>query len=111
MMAVTDIASLSIRLVTESEDEPRLVVAGSLGMGTAPELEAALAAELAERSQVLLDLSELTFMDSCGVRVIVSSLKLAELHGWSFRIRDELPGQVRRLLHVTGIAPFLPMAA
>lgn len=111
MMAVTDTPSLSIRLRPQSGDELAVVVSGTLGMDTAPQLEAALRAELARHSRVLLDISGLSFMDSCGLRVIVSSLRLAERQGWSFRLRDEMPDDVRRLLHVTGIGPFLPMAA
>jgi len=110
-MAVADATSLSIRRVLRADDQLSLVVTGVLAMGTAHELEAALADELAEHARILLDLGEVTFMDSCGIRVIMRALKLAQSHGWDFAIRDTMPDQVRRLLHVTGIGPFLPLAA
>lgn len=110
-MAVTDATSLSIRKVSRAGDELSLVVCGVLAMGTAHELEAVLTTELPEHARILLDLSEVAFMDSCGIRVIMRALKLAKRHGWDFAIRDAMPDQVRRLLHVTGIGPFLPLAA
>jgi anti-sigma B factor antagonist len=105
---VIDAPPFSIRLATQP---PRLAVTGALGMATAGELEAALTAQMADHGEVVLDLSELTFMDSSGIRVLVSSIKLAERNGWRFSIRDELPDHVRRLLDVTGIGPFLPLVA
>jgi anti-anti-sigma factor len=103
-----DAPPFSIRLAAQP---PRLAVTGALGMGTAGELEAALTAQMADHGEVLLDLSELTFMDSSGIRVLMSSIKRAEHNGWRFSIRDELPDHVRRLLDVTGIGPFLPLVA
>ena len=108
MSTVIDAPPFSIRLAARP---PRLVVTGALGMATAGELEAALRTQMADHGEVLLDLSELAFMDSSGIRVLMSSIKLAERNGWRFRIRDVLPDHVRRLLDVTGIGPFLPLVA
>lgn len=103
-------AAMSIRVDERDGDEACVRVTGVLAVGTAHELEALLTTESAVRSRILLDLSAVDFMDSCGIRVIVRSIKLAERQGWTFAIRDELPGHVQRLLDVTGIGPFLPLA-
>ena len=102
---------LSIHFVAQIARELRMVVCGELVFETAREFEAALVAELSERGRVLLDFSELTFMDSSGIRVLVSAMKLAQRCGWELGIRDEMPEHVRSVLRTTGVEPFLPLVA
>lgn len=84
-------------------------VRGELDMNTAPELEQALDAALAddEEAAVMLDLSDCEFIDSTGIALIVRT--------WQRLDRDAGNGgkgkfvlccvnhQVRRLLKITGV--------
>jgi anti-sigma B factor antagonist len=79
----------------------RVHVAGELDIATAPMLERTLrSAELRARL-VVLDLRELTFVDSCGVRVIVyASLRARRAGRRLVLVRG--PAQVQRLLELSG---------
>jgi anti-anti-sigma factor len=82
----------------------RLVLAGDLDLATADEAEVAiLAAEEAQPPVLILDLRELAFMDSTGLRVVVSAAS---------RARDEQrrlvlvkgPEVVQRVFEITRLA-------
>jgi anti-anti-sigma factor len=80
----------------------RLTLRGELDLGTADRLEHALAEA---GDDVLLDLRELTFMDSTGVRLL---LEAAE-RGGGLRILAPAGGDARVTIEETGIAPLLPL--
>jgi anti-anti-sigma factor len=72
------------------EDRPQdgrhtLVLKGELDIATAPDLEA-LMVELCtgDASEVVLDLSDLDFLDSTGFRAILIAKELCETHGCGF---------------------------
>ena len=81
----------------------RLTLRGELDLGTAAQLEHALAEA---GDDVLLDLRELTFMDSTGVRVL---LEAAERSAAGLRIIAAGDGDARVTIEETGIAPLLPL--
>ena len=58
--------------ISRLADGSGLRLVGELDVATAPELAKALLDESLEGSSVILDLSELTFVDSCGMHVILS---------------------------------------
>jgi anti-anti-sigma factor len=91
-----------------SGDEHRLVLRGELDIATAPRLEAAVRALCEEPpSAAVLDLRELTFMDSSGLRAIVSASEACGSHGHELRI---IPGprNVQTVFELTGVAARLP---
>jgi anti-sigma B factor antagonist len=74
-----------------------------LDLASSPALEEAL--ERAGRSapgMLILDLSELEFMDSTGLSVLVRAHHRAQESGWRFGLVKGGP-QVQRLLNLTGI--------
>jgi anti-sigma B factor antagonist len=83
---------------------------GELDLLTAPGLEAAIT-EIAEHSadaasEIILDLSELAFIDSTGLRAILLAKQLCESHRCELRmIRAQ--EQVRRLFELTGLLDML----
>jgi anti-anti-sigma factor len=81
----------------------RLTLRGELDLGTAAQLERALAEA---DGDVLLDLRRLTFMDSTGVRVL---LEAAESGGPGLRILPPASGDARVTIDESGIAPLLPL--
>jgi anti-sigma B factor antagonist len=92
--------------IESSEEDGRVVLSprGELDLATAPELEAALNGPLNEGRHVELRLAGLEFMDSTGVRILVSGHALAEEAGGSLTIVNAPPGSpVARILDVSGV--------
>jgi anti-sigma B factor antagonist len=102
-------APFSVRVLAQSDRHVRVVVVGELDLATAEKLDDALAAQMARHRHVLLDLSELTFMDSTGVTVLLNAIGAAKLNGWNLGISDALTAPVRRVLHLTGAEAILPL--
>lgn len=92
--------------VTTHDADGRLAVVarGELDLATAPELEAVLLPALSGSGHVVLDLRELEFMDSTGVRVIVSAHVAAGESGGSLvLVRTDPAGPVGRVLEISGL--------
>lgn len=78
-------------------------MAGELDLATADELDHMLADALASAETVVLDLSDLTFMDSTGLASIISAVNRADRSGAVLQIASPLPAQPYRLLELTGV--------
>src|SRR5271166_4891907 len=80
-----------------------VVLDGELDMANAPLLASAIESEqLAGAKTVVLDLQQLSFLDSTGLRVLLSARELCWRRGQEFAITPGSP-QVQRLLSVTGV--------
>jgi anti-sigma B factor antagonist len=94
---------LSIDL--KSEDGGTLVfkLRGSLDIATAPTVRAALS-ERAEKGNhdLIVDLTQLEFLDSTGLGVLIGAHRRAAEHGGSFRLIVH-EGPILRLLNITGL--------
>jgi anti-sigma B factor antagonist len=95
---------LSIDLKTESGGETLVFkLRGSLDLATAPTVRAALG-DATEKGchRIIVDLSQLEFLDSTGLGVLIGAHRRAAEHGGSFRlvIKD---GAISRLLNITGL--------
>ena len=98
-----DIPSFAID-VEVKEGRVRFVPRGELDLATAPELERRLLEALRERETVVLDLRELTFMDSTGVRTIVAAHQTARDAGVELRlVRPSAGTAVWRVIEISGI--------
>jgi anti-sigma B factor antagonist len=96
--------------IQEQVDEDRytLVLAGELDLASAPTLEAATKRLCAEgASEIVLDLGGLAFIDSTGLRTILSSMSLCEEHLCNFWL---IPGPkaIQRLFELAGLLERLP---
>jgi anti-anti-sigma factor len=96
--------------VTCAEGQTVLAVAGELDLATVGEFAAQMADQLA-KGPTTLDLHELSFMDSSGVRAIDGLLRDVAREGWSFAIRDDLQSSVRKVFELTGMLAALPLVA
>jgi anti-sigma B factor antagonist len=67
-----------------------------------------LALAEARRPVVVVDLSEVTFMDVVGVGLLAALLNRQHAHGGQVHLR-QVPAQVTRLLELTGLAALLPI--
>jgi anti-anti-sigma factor len=88
----------SVRLERE-----RAIVAlrGELDLPNAPLLDSALEhPDVVGAAGIVLDLQELRFLDSSGLRAILRAQRLADRRGQGFAI-TEGSGQVQRLLSIT----------
>jgi len=91
-------------LTVEQLDEgPRLRLAlhGELDLSNAKKVEAALTEAFASEKQILVDLTQLEFLDSTGIALLVATLQRHDAARLSF-----LPSEsrdVRRLLNLTGL--------
>jgi anti-sigma B factor antagonist len=92
--------------ISTSDGDGRVVVTirGELDLATAPELETALLERLDAGQEVVLDLRELQFMDSSGLRVLVTAHARAGDGGPRFAIvRPLAGGEVAKILDIAGI--------
>jgi anti-sigma B factor antagonist len=104
--------SASTFFVTVRPESDRVVVLaqGELDVATVPLLEHEVRAlRAAGSASIVLDLRELTFMDSTGVRLLLQLDAEARSGELSFAILD-CEGPVRRVLALTGVADRLPHA-
>jgi anti-anti-sigma factor len=85
-------------------------LSGELDMASAPDLEAAVALALPEAREIVLDIQELTFIDSTGLRVIVASLDSCKRCNTALRVTRARP-QARRLFELAGLLDLPPFAA
>lgn len=85
---------------------------GEIDIATAEVLEDRI--ERAERTSpkaVVVDLNGLAFMDSSGLRVLISALKRAEDAGRGFALVCEPDRPVYRLLQISGVGEMTRVAA
>jgi anti-anti-sigma factor len=85
-----------------------LILSGELDMVSAAELEAAISS-LCKRgtSQLVLDLSQLTFMDVTGLRIVLFAKELCEWHRCEFALVPG-PSSVQRVFELTDLVGAMP---
>lgn len=89
------------------DDAAILVVRGELDLRTSPELEQRLtAAFVAGAELVILDLRQIEFMDSTGLRVLLGTHQRAHEKGRRFALVRGAD-QVERVLTLTGVRDLL----
>jgi anti-sigma B factor antagonist len=83
-----------------------VAVSGELDMETAPQLRVHLLNLIREDSrEVIIDLTELPFMDSSGLQVLLSSKRRAELFDGTLALCG-LQTPVSRVLEITGLIDY-----
>ena len=92
---------------TVERDRERAVVVpvGTVTVGTSAGLEGELVA-LAAETDVVLDLGEVTFVDSSGLSVFVAAYKAGVKHRHTV-VLDPVPQFLERVLKVTGLGSLL----
>jgi anti-sigma B factor antagonist len=94
---------MTIDLTEEPGDARCLIVHGELDMSTAPKLHTELAQVFRDDvAQVVIDLRDISFIDSTGLGVLVSARQRAKASGVPMKLR--LPeGAARFPFQVTGL--------
>lgn len=84
-------------------DRIELTLAGELDLVSAPQLESELmAVESPDAGELLLDLADVQFIDSTGLRVLLGATRRADATGQKLLVRH-VRGQARRLFEIAGV--------
>ena len=95
--------------VVQDGGATRISPTGELDIATSPALEQAIAEATADAGAALvLDLRELTFMDSTGLRTLAQTNARAESDGFTLSIVRG-PRQIERVLEISGLGALLPL--
>lgn len=83
-------------------------VMGEVDLAAVGVVEAAIIAGIGEPDArtVVVDLSEVSFLDSSGISVLLAGLRAAEDRGIAYRV-EVADGIVRKVLEMTGVWPLL----
>ncbi len=105
------LGSFSADLVVEDRGDPQaavISVCGEVDLATAPALRETLLPAIEQRTgRVVVDLSEVSFMDSTGVHVLVEAHHRLTPQSRRLAIMCREHGQVHRLLLLTGLLDLL----
>jgi anti-sigma B factor antagonist len=85
-----------------------LTLQGELDLVSADAVGARLDELRADGTPVLLDLDELDFMDSSGLRMLLNAAEASDASGWEFSLTHG-PEQVQRLFEATMVTGRLPI--
>lgn len=106
-MQLTDSQTFGVRQTTDPDGATRILLIGELDLAGVARLDECLGPLREARAHTRLDLSELRFIDSSGLRVLVTSRRDAERDGWQLEIETELCPQVHKLVELTRVGPTL----
>lgn len=92
--------------VARDEGPAVLVVAGEMDIETAPRFAEAVRRQL-EWGPVTIDMRELVFIDSSGMRTLDALMREAADAGRRLTLRSDLHRNVRQMLRLTGVLDHL----
>lgn len=97
-----DLLSLDVQTTPDGSAQV-FAVRGTMDIATSPTVRAALL-EAAERGHhdIIVDLTQLEFLDSTGLGAMIGAHKRAKEHGGRIRLVAQ-DGQILRLLRITGL--------
>ena len=100
-----------MRISSEGTETVVLAVSGEVDLGTAPGLEEAVTAAVASAGAqaVRIDLTDVSFMDSTGLRVLLSGRQAAQERGIAFSVANPRP-HLLKVMRVTGIDGLLGLS-
>jgi len=101
---------LSIDIKSEKQGEALIYkLRGSLDLATSPSVRAALVEAASEgRHDIIVDLTQLEFIDSTGLGALIGAHRRALEHGGKVRL-VVADGPIARLLNITGLIRVFPV--
>jgi len=91
----------------ENDEEYVFYLTGELDLSVAPQLRSALEAIVNQvEKPLILNLKGLKYIDSTGIGIIISVLKIRDELNAGFTVR-EIPPSIKRLFDLTGISGYL----
>ena len=104
-----ELGSLAMRSQRDG-DVHTIALDGEVDIATAARVEdELLRAEATDAAAIVLDLTELTFIDSTGIRMLVMAEARTRADGSRLTLRRP-PDSVMRVLHLAGVEERLPFA-
>jgi len=82
-------------------------LAGEIDLGTIPRMEEPLAEQLGQRSAVMLDLREVSFIDSSGIGALIRLFRSAD--GTPMNVLVGAGSQVERIFEVAAVNDAMPI--
>ena len=105
-----DVPEFSVDVSAGGADAPtRVAVTGEIDLVTSATLAEVLREQLAA-GPVLLDLAQVVFLDSSGVRMLDDAVRAAAQTGTDFAIDATMQPPVTQVLELTGMLEILPIA-
>src|ERR1700741_608947 len=104
-----DETPFAVRLEPMRDGWVRVRVEGELALASSSTLERVVEAELRANNHVLLNLSQIEFIDSAGLRAMTALVRMAKASGCKLRLSTDLPAHARRLMEIVGLLPFVPI--
>jgi len=90
--------------MADADGDPVVLVRGEVDLSTASELRACLdEAVIRASTRVVIDLSQLDYIDSAGLSVLVGALRRLQQHDADLVLRSPTAGTFR-LLEIAGLA-------
>jgi anti-sigma B factor antagonist len=110
IVALRALTETSFAIAEEGDESGERVVRmrGELDVATAPEFERVLLRLRPPGQRVVLDLGELRFMDSTGLRILLQARRAASEGRWQLALRS-VPPNIRRLLKLSGVDDAIPI--
>jgi anti-anti-sigma factor len=96
----------AIRVLTQG-GIVRVRVIGEVDLQTASALQEALLREVDAGAEVLLDLSQVSFIDLSGLHAIIAAAQRAQSDRGALALGSPLPPQARRVIELAGLAELL----
>ncbi|RYG63980.1 anti-sigma factor antagonist [bacterium] len=103
-------ATMDLRMRVKTQGIATVVeVGGEIDLHSAPQLRAELLKAVeAVTPRVVIDLGEVTFIDSTGIGVLVGALKRAREKGGALNFCG-IQSRVKRVFEITGLMSALPL--
>lgn len=101
--------ALSVRVLSTGERTLRVFVGGELDLLTSSKFEAAVTRALSEADEVVVDLSQVAFVDSTGLSSILAVVSTSQLNGSTLTISSTLAPQARKVFELSGLDEALPL--
>jgi anti-anti-sigma factor len=107
----SNLPPFEIRVAVIQEGSVRIEVSGELDLATSPRFGQAVRRELDAGRKVIVDLSEIAFIDSTGLNALIMAVRGADANGGALELSPSLSEQVRRVFEITGLDAVLPISA
>jgi anti-sigma B factor antagonist len=100
--------ALTVRVLSTGQRSLRVLVRGELDLLTSSKFEAAVTSALSEADEVVVDLSQVAFVDSTGLSSILAVVSASQLNGSTLTISSTLTPQARKVFELAGMDDALP---
>jgi anti-sigma B factor antagonist len=96
-------------VLSTGERSLRVLVGGELDLLTSSKFEVAVTGALSEADEVVVDLSQVAFVDSTGLSSILAVVSASQLNGSRLTISSTLAPQARKVFELAGMDVVLPL--